>query len=372
MSQTLSVALGARAYDIMIGPALLERAGQILAPHLNRQRVFVVTDETVNAAHGARLIAGLGAEGVTADVIALPPGEQSKSFVMLETLIDRLLTGGIDRRDLILAFGGGVIGDLAGLAAGLVKRGCAYAQIPTSLLAQVDSAVGGKTAVNVARGKNLVGLFHQPVMVVADTDALATLPARQLRAGYAEIVKYGALGDADFFAWLEANGENVIAGAASARIEAIRRACAMKAAIVARDETETGERALLNLGHTFAHAIESVYGYSDLVLHGEAVAVGLRQAARFSAALGHCDSDVVDRLEAVLARAGLATNASALGDQRTIRVDDAIAAMRLDKKSVSGRMTFILLRAIGAAFISTAIEESAVRAFLASEPGFTL
>lgn len=365
----LTVDLGERSYDIRIGSGLLERAGEILAPHLNRMRTFVVADSTAREKHGARLEAGLGAEGVAADWIDVAPGEASKSFAGLEDVLDRLIAKGADRRDLVLAFGGGVVGDLAGLASALLKRGCAFAQAPTTLLAQVDSAVGGKTAINTGAGKNLVGVFHQPVAVIADVDTLDTLPTRHLRAGYAEIVKYGALGDVGFFDWLEANGAACLSGDRAARIEAVRRSCAMKAAVVSRDETETGERALLNLGHTFGHALEAAYGFSDALLHGEAVAAGMGLAFDFSAALGLSPAADAARLKTHLRAAGLPAGAADLPPGAELAADRLLAAMEHDKKMVGGRLTFVLARGLGAAFVARDVDRGRVRAFLA-DAGF--
>lgn len=360
----LTVGLEDRSYEIHIGADLLQRSGQLLAPHLNRMRTFIVADETVKALHGRRLESGLGAEGVEAVWIAVPPGESAKSFASLERVVSALVALGADRRDLVLAFGGGVVGDLAGFASAIMKRGCAYAQIPTTLLSQVDSAVGGKTAVNLASGKNLAGLFHQPVAVIADIGALETLPERELRAGYAEIVKYGALGDVRFFEWLEANGAGVISGDRALRIEAVRRSLAMKAAIVERDETETGERALLNLGHTFGHALESAYGFSSALLHGEAVAAGMGLAFDFSSDQGLCAIADSDRLKAHIRAAGLPAGIGDLSRREGLDADALLAAMRQDKKVVGGRFNLILARRIGEAFIAADVDQAAVKAFL--------
>lgn len=361
----LSVGLGARAYDIHIGADLLQRSGQILAPHLNRMRTFIVADARVRALHGAKLESGLGAEGVSATWIEVAPGEASKSFATLERVVGDLIAGGADRRDLVLAFGGGVVGDLAGFAAAIMKRGCAYAQIPTTLLAQVDSAVGGKTAVNLSQGKNLAGLFHQPVAVIADIAALDTLPERELRAGYAEIVKYGALGDREFFSWLEAAGGAPLSGDRSLRAEAVRRSLSMKAAIIERDETETGERALLNLGHTFGHALESAYGFSNSLLHGEAVAAGMGLAFDFSVRQGLCDPAEGLRLKAHLRACGLADGVGNLPEGPALDAKALLASMFHDKKTVSGRLNLVLARGLGAAFIAENVDPAAIEAFLA-------
>jgi len=272
------VDLAGRGYDIRIGPGLLARAGAHIGPLLARPFTVIVTDETVAGLHLERLKAGLAAAGIDAETIVLPPGEATKSMAELTRLLERLLALKVERDDLIVALGGGVIGDLAGFAAAVLRRGVGLIQAPTTLLAQVDSSVGGKTGVNSAAGKNLIGAFHQPRLVLADTEVLETLPPRDFLAGYAEVVKYGLLGDAGFFAWLEKNGPAMLAGDEAARIYAVRRCCEMKAAIVARDEFERGERALLNLGHTFGHALEAATGYSARLLHGEGVAIGLALA----------------------------------------------------------------------------------------------
>jgi 3-dehydroquinate synthase len=355
----VDVALGARSYAIHIETGLLGRAGELLAPYARNGRTIVISDEIVWALQGERL-------AVEAEPILLPPGEGSKSWAALEALIDRLLALGVERSDHIIAFGGGVIGDLAGFAAAILKRGCGLVQIPTTLLAQVDSSVGGKTGINVAAGKNLVGAFHQPAAVLIDPACLDTLPPRQLRAGYAEVVKYGLLGDADFFAWCEAEGEKLIAGDPAAREHAIQVSVAAKAAIVAEDERETGgKRALLNLGHTFAHALEAETGFSDLLIHGEAVALGMALAFRFSAERGLCAAGDAERVSDHLEAIGLATN---LG---SIQASGAalVAHMRHDKKASGGRLPFILVRGIGEAFVDTEVDLADVAAFLDRQRG---
>jgi 3-dehydroquinate synthase len=285
--ETVSVDLGARSYDILVGHGALAELGPRLLPMLKQKRVFVLTDEHVEAAHRARVEAVLSASGITSSWLALTPGEKTKTFSNLEAILDWLLEGGADRSDILVALGGGVIGDIAGLSANLMKRGMGFVQVPTTLLAQVDSSVGGKTAVNSPRGKNLIGAFYQPRLVIADTELLATLPARELRAGYAEIVKYGLINDPAFFDWLEANGARVLALEADAITYAVAVSCRAKAAIVAEDETEKGVRALLNLGHTFGHALEAANNYRPDLLHGEAVAIGMALAFRYGAATGH-------------------------------------------------------------------------------------
>jgi len=362
MSATrVEVALGARSYPILIEPGLLERAGALLASYASNGRLVVISDEIVWALQGERLIAGLAGADLEALPILLPPGEATKGWEALTTLLDRLLALGVERGDHVLAFGGGVIGDLAGFAAAILKRGCGLVQLPTTLLAQVDSSVGGKTGINVSAGKNLVGAFHQPSLVLIDPLCLDTLPPRELRAGYAEIVKYGLLGDAAFFAWCEANGEALIAGDVDARHHAIAKSVAAKAAIVAADEREaTGRRALLNLGHTFAHALETESGFS--MPHGEAVALGILLAFRFSAERGLCAEADADCVEAHLAAVGLPTSLADVG----ITADgEALAAHMLhDKKASGGQLTLILVRGIGEAFVERDIAASDVAVFL--------
>lgn len=274
MSRTVPVGLGDRAYEVVIGRGLIDEAGARIRPFLKRDRIAVVSDETVWALHGARLSAALAAQGIVTASVVVPAGEQSKSFEGLAEVSDRLLALELDRGDLIVAFGGGVVGDLAGFAAAIYKRGVDFVQIPTTLLAQVDSSVGGKTAIDTPRGKNLIGAFHQPRLVLADLDVLGTLDARQMRAGYAEVIKYGLLGDFAFFEWLEANAAAVLALEPAALLHAVARSVEMKAEIVAEDEKEAGRRALLNLGHTFGHALEAETGYGEALMHGEAVAAG--------------------------------------------------------------------------------------------------
>jgi 3-dehydroquinate synthase len=350
----VDVALGERSYPIHIETGLLDRAGEMLAPYAGNGRLVVISDEIVWALQGGRL-------AIQADPILLPPGEGSKSWAGLEALIDRLLALGVERGDHIVAFGGGVIGDLAGFAASILKRGCGLIQIPTTLLAQVDSSVGGKTGINTGAGKNLVGAFHQPAAVLIDPACLDTLPPRQLRAGYAEVVKYGLLGDSGFFAWCEANGERLIAGDAAARAHAIYVSVAAKAAIVAADERETGgKRALLNLGHTFAHALEAETGFSDLLLHGEAVALGMALAFRFSAERGICSEGDAERVANHLEAMGLTTTLGPIPASG----DALVEHMRHDKKASGGRLPFILVRGIGEAFVDKKVELADVAAFL--------
>jgi 3-dehydroquinate synthase len=366
VNRTVAVGLGARAYDVVIGPGLLDEAGRRIAPLLKRQRLAVVSDETVWALHGARLTAALEAVGLAVPPIVIAPGEQTKSFDGLAELSDRLLALGLDRGDLIAAFGGGVVGDLTGFAAAIYKRGIDFVQIPTTLLAQVDSSVGGKTAIDTPRGKNLIGAFHQPRLVLADLDVLATLPDREMRAGYAEVIKYGLLGDFAFFEWLEANGAKVLARDPEALGLAVARCVEMKAEIVAEDETEQGRRALLNLGHTFGHALEAETGYGAALLHGEAVAAGQAIAFRFAAARGLCPAQDAVRAERAIAAAGLPTR---LGDVtgHPFRAAKLVRHMAQDKKAEAGRLTFILARGLGDAFVAKDVDAGLVHDFLLGE-----
>jgi 3-dehydroquinate synthase len=358
----IDVALGARSYEIALGAGALEEAQALLGGRIRGGRLAVVTDDNVWTALGARLEAAFA--GIRLDVIAVPPGEASKSWAGLAQVVDRLLALEIERSDTILAFGGGMVGDLAGFAASILKRGCAFVQVPTTLLAQVDSSVGGKTAINTPAGKNLVGTFHQPAAVLIDPATLDTLPARELRAGYAEIVKYGLIGDAGFFAWCEANGAALLAGDSAARLHAIEASVRAKAAIVAEDERETlGRRALLNLGHTFGHALEAETGFSDRLLHGEAVALGMVLAFRFSAARGLCPPEDAARVAAHLAASGLPTRLD-FGTPGSL-----VAHMRSDKKASGGKVPFILARGIGAAFVDHSVGLDEVEEFLAAELG---
>ncbi|MGD9800623.1 MAG: 3-dehydroquinate synthase [Parvularculaceae bacterium] len=361
-----SVNIGAQSYEIHIGEGLLESAGALLKPTLNRPWAVIVTDRHVDAAQGPRLEYGLGAAGVAFEKIVLEPGEAAKSMQGVTDLVERLIALGVERNDTILAFGGGGIGDLAGFAAAIVKRGCAFAQIPTTLLAQVDSSVGGKTAVNSTHGKNLIGAFHQPKIVISDVAALATLPARELKAGYAEVVKYGALGDEPFFAWLENRGADVLAGDATARRVAVKRACETKAEIVAADEREHGVRALLNLGHTFGHALEAAQGYSGGLLHGEAVSVGMMLAFDFSVAMKGCPPADAERLRAHLKATGLPSTLADAARGGEFAADALLSAMLQDKKVEQGALTLILVRRLGEAYIEKAVDPSTIVEFLKS------
>jgi 3-dehydroquinate synthase len=363
MSEKIDVKLGTRSYLIHIAPGAIDQAGTLLKPFAPPS-VAIVTDRHVAKNHLVPLVASLEHAGIDGRAIVLSPGESTKSFGGLEKLCGALLEAGVDRGGLIIALGGGVIGDLAGFAAGILKRGIDYVQIPTTLLAQVDSSVGGKTAINTAQGKNLVGLFHQPRMVIADTAVLATLPRRELLAGYAEVVKYGVLGDEKFFVWLETNGAQALRGDAEKLGHIVARSCTMKAEIVARDEREQGDRALLNLGHTFGHALEAATDYSDRLLHGEAVAIGMVLALRLSASLGYAPAADAERLARHLHAIGLP---AALADIPGVRpaTDTLLAHMMHDKKAASGQLTFVLSRGLGRTFTSRNVPLDAVRAVLA-------
>ena len=366
MIRTVGVGLGERAYEVAIDRGLLHTAGERIAPFLKRRRTAVISDETVWGLHGATLGAALDRAGIAWSSIVVPPGEQTKSFEGLAEVSDRLLALQLDRGDLIVAFGGGVVGDLAGFAAAIYKRGVDFVQVPTTLLAQVDSSVGGKTAIDTPRGKNLIGAFHQPRLVLADLDVLATLPPREVRAGYAEVIKYGLLGDVAFFEALEAEGRAVVALEPTPLARAVERSVEMKAQVVAQDEKEQGGRALLNLGHTFGHALEAETGYGAALLHGEAVAAGMALAFRFSAAQGLCPPADARRAGAAIAAAGLPAGLPAVSD-KTFDVERLLTHMRQDKKAEGGALTFVLARRLGQAFVAKDVDPGAVRAFLVEE-----
>jgi shikimate kinase/3-dehydroquinate synthase len=363
----LTVALASASYDVVVGENLLARAGALLAPVLPRKHAFVVTDETVAERHLPTLLAGLAETGFEAVPIVVPPGETTKSLARFESVTDRMLEAGVERRSAVIALGGGVVGDLAGFVAATVLRGLPFVQVPTTLLAQVDSSVGGKTGINTRHGKNLIGAFHQPRIVLADTATLATLPPRELAAGYAEIAKAGLIGDADFFAWCEANGSAVIGGDRAAQAEAILRACAFKARVVGDDEREerpSDGRALLNLGHTFGHALEAEIGYG-VILHGEAVATGIGLAFRLSANLGLCDRADAARVVGHFAALGLPAELAMLN--RRLSAARLVGHMRRDKKVRDGRLNFVLTRGIGQAFTSGDVPVEAVLDLLRAE-----
>ena len=356
----VDVALGQRSYPILIEHGLLDRAGEVLAPVANGGRLIVVADEGAWDAQGARL----AASELAFELVTVPAGETSKSWAGLERLVDRLLALEVERSECLVAFGGGMVGDLTGFAAAILKRGCRFVQVPTTLLAQVDSSVGGKTAINAGAGKNMVGAFHQPEAVLIDPSTLDTLDPRQLRAGYAEVVKYGLIGDVEFFGWCEANGAALLGGDIDARIHAIETSVRAKAAIVGEDERETlGRRALLNLGHTFGHAFEAEAGFSDRLLHGEAVALGMALAFRFSADRGLCSAVDAERVAAHLAAIGLPVR-PAFGTPASL-----VAHIAGDKKKSAGRVPFILARGIGEAFVDHSVGLAEVEAFLSRELG---
>jgi len=361
--QTVHVPLGERAYDILIGPGLIARAGAEIASRLKGRKAAVVTDENVAPLYLKALVASLDEAGIASAAVVLPAGEKTKSFEHLMTACDKVLEARVERNDCVIALGGGVIGDLSGFAAGIIRRGVRFVQLPTSLLSQVDSSVGGKTGINSRHGKNLIGVFHQPDLVLADTDVLNTLSEREFRAGYAEVAKYGLIDKPDFFAWLEANWKAVFAGG-SARIEAIAASCQAKADVVVADERENGQRALLNLGHTFGHALEAATAYdSSRLVHGEGVSIGMVLAHEFSARMNLASPDDARRVERHLQEVGLPTRMSdipgALPPAETLM--DAIAQ---DKKVKSGRLTFILTRGIGQSFVADDVPASEVINFL--------
>ncbi len=362
--ETVHVDLPGRAYNIMIGPGLIEGAGETIGTLLAQPRVAILTDEHVARHHLEPFRAALEKAGITVSALALPAGEATKGWPEFSRAVEWLLAEKIERNDMVVALGGGVIGDLAGFAAAVLRRGVRFVQVPTTLLAQVDSSVGGKTGINAAAGKNLVGAFHQPSLVLADTGCLDTLAERDLKAGYGEVLKYGLLGDAAFFGWLESHGAAVLSGDPEARLKAIRRSCEMKAEIVVRDETEQGDRALLNLGHTFCHALEAATGYGERLLHGEGVAIGCALAFDLSARLGLCAQEEPSRVRAHIADLGLK---SRLGDIEGPLPDaeTLLDLMAQDKKVIGGRLHFIMARGIGEAFVTSDVPRDAVLALLA-------
>ena len=360
---TVSVDLGPRSYDIVVGGGVLKDAGELIAPLLAEPRVVVITDGNVAPHWLEPLEASLNGAGLTHQTIVLEPGEQTKDYAHAEDLTRKLLDARIDRQTALVALGGGVIGDLVGFCAAITLRGLDFVQVPTTLLAQVDSSVGGKTGINMPQGKNLIGAFHQPRLVVADTGTLKTLSPRETRSGYAEVVKYGLINDAGFFSWLESNGPGVIGGEAEALRHAVVTSCKAKAAIVAADETEQGSRALLNLGHTFAHALEARTGYGNALNHGEAVAIGLRLAFDLSVRMGLCPPEDRDRMRGHLEAAGLPAGLRGLADDGW-SADELIDLMGQDKKVRGGKLTFVLVRGIGDAFITADIKRKDVAAVL--------
>lgn len=369
----VSLELGPRSYDILIGPGLIASAGERVRPLLRplirqpgqRPRAVIVTDETVNNLHAAALEHAFEDAGIAHDKVVLPPGEKTKSLPALERLLDDLLTLGVERDDTLIALGGGVTGDITGFAASILRRGIDFIQIPTTLLAQVDSSVGGKTGVNTAQGKNLIGAFHQPRLVLADTSVLDTLPAREFLSGYAEVVKYGLIDDADFFAWLEKNSSAVISGDAGARRHAVETSCRAKARVVSADERENGARALLNLGHTFGHALEAMADYGPDLRHGEAIAIGMVMAFDLSVKLGLCPPEDAERVRRHLAQAGLPVGPTAIPCLRERWSSDRMMTyIAQDKKVSGGRATYILARGIGKSFVTQDVDGSELAALL--------
>ena len=348
---SVRVDLGARGYDILVGAGLLAAVGRYIRPLLRHPRVVVITDSNVAPLYLAAVKTALGEADIECTAITLPAGEQTKDFAHLEALVEDLLAGKVGRDTTLVALGGGVIGDLAGFAAAITMRGMDFVQIPTTLLAQVDSAVGGKTGINTRHGKNLVGAFHQPRLVLSDVATLDTLPKRELLAGYAEVVKYGLIRDAAFFRWLEVNGLRLCGGDQEARRHAIVTCCAAKAAIVAEDEREAGRRVLLNLGHTFGHALEAQSGFGDTLLHGEAIAIGMVLAFELSARLGLCRPADAKRVRRHLSELGLPVGLRGPAD-RSWSADGLLAHMARDKKVLGGKLGFVLVRGIGEAFVT--------------------
>lgn len=363
--ETVRVELGERAYDIVIGPNVLTRLGTLLSELAPGARIAIVSDSTVDRLHGEALRLAVAGKVQIATTITVPPGESSKCFAELERVVGALLDARVERGDILVALGGGVVGDLAGFSAAILRRGIRYVQVPTSLLAQVDSSVGGKTGIDTSHGKNLVGAFHQPTLVLADTALLDTLSPREFRAGYAEIAKYGLIDDEPFFSWLEKDWRDVFAGG-PARIHAIAISCRSKARVVAADEREGGQRALLNLGHTFGHAFETAAGFTGRLVHGECVSIGMVMAFGFSARLGLCDPACEARVARHLAEVGLPTRPSHIEGA----VPDADALLDLiaqDKKVERGALTFILAEGIGKAFVRKDVPAAQVRDFLATQ-----
>ena len=360
----VNVDLGSRSYEVRIGQNLIAQAGHQIAPLLHRRKVAVITDDTVAARHLMDLAKAFETAGIAMTALTIPPGESSKGWEQFARCVEWLLEQKIERRDVVVAFGGGVVGDLVGFAAAVLRRGVRFVQIPTTLLAQVDSSVGGKTGINTPQGKNLVGAFHQPSLVLADIDVLATLSPRDFLAGYGEVVKYGLLGDARFYDWLESNAPKMAQGDTALRQYAVTRSIEMKAGIVSRDETEEGERALLNLGHTFCHALEKATGFSDRLLHGEGVAIGCALAFELSQRLGLCAQEAPSRVRAHLKAMGMKTDLSDIqGDLPG--AEALLALMGQDKKVIDGKLRFILARGIGEAFVAEDVPPDLVRGLLA-------
>lgn len=362
----VTVDLGERSYQIVVADGLLAQMGDYVAPLIRNKRVFVLSDSTVWGLHGEAMLSGLQQCGLEVELIEVAPGEHTKNWDELGRILNQLLDAGAGRDDLLIAFGGGVVGDLTGLAAALMKRGMGLVQVPTTLLAQVDSSVGGKTAVNTAHGKNLIGAFYQPLLVLADTGLLKTLPERERRAGYAEIVKYGLINDPEFLDWLEQNGARVIALETEAIAHAVAVSCRSKADIVRQDEKEGGVRALLNLGHTFGHTLEAANGYGPDLLHGEAVGTGMALALRYSVRLGLIEPEDATRACKILALGGLETDLAELSGGPYIATDLA-EAMKQDKKVRAGKVPLILSRGLAGAFILPDADLEDVTRFLEQE-----
>ncbi len=362
--RTVNIDLPGREYDILIGGGLLSDAGRLVATHLGKGRCGIVTDENVAGYHLKELEAALSAEGRHKGSIVLPPGEATKCFAQLEKLSQGLLEMGLERGDFVVAFGGGVIGDLAGFASSILRRGVRLVQIPTSLLAQVDSSVGGKTGINTPQGKNLIGTFHQPNLVIADIDVLKTLPEREMRAGYAEVAKYGLLGDAEFFSWLEQNWQAIFEHDTAALTKTIETSVRAKARVVIEDEKEAGVRGLLNLGHTFGHALEASTGFSSRLLHGEGVSIGMVLAFQFSERTGLCPKGTAQRVAHHLDEAGLPTRIADIEGPK-LNADELVRLMGQDKKVRDGQITFVLATDIGKAYLTQDVDLKAVRDMLA-------
>ena len=363
MNVSIKVPLDKRAYYIEIGQGLLSNAAQYILPLLHRRKVVIVTDKNVSALHSKTLVDSLDAAGIFHSTLTLPPGEATKSWAFLQETVEFLLKERVERADVVIALGGGVIGDLVGFAAAILRRGVRFVQVPTSLLAQVDSSVGGKTGINTSEGKNLVGAFHQPCLVLVDVDVLKTLDQRDFMSGYGEVVKYGLLGNEVFFSWLEKNGSAIFMGDTEARLEAIRMSCQIKVDIVIKDETEQGDRALLNLGHTFGHALEAATGYSNRLLHGEGVAIGCVLAFELSARLGLCSQEAPLRLRSHLRTMGMKIDISDIKGSLPNSVE-LLSIMAQDKKVVDGKLNFILVKDIGKSFIMSDIDEDIILSVL--------
>ncbi len=358
VKKTLSVALGERSYDIVVGDGIIMELGDLILSKLGCRRCFIVTDRNV-AIHWLPSVKwSLVKSGIDAELIELPAGESTKSFTKLNWLVSKLLDAKVKRDDIIIALGGGVVGDLAGFAAAVTLRGLNFVQVPTTFLAQVDSSVGGKTGINTPQGKNLVGCFHQPSLVIADTRVLDTLPHRELLSGYAEVLKYGLIRNREFFLWLEMNGSKILSGDPEARLFAIMESCRIKAQLVSADEKETGDRALLNFGHTFGHALEAKVSFDDRLLHGEAVSIGMVIAMQLSNAIGICPGQDVSRVLRHATQVGLPVNISTIEGSKRWTPSSLVEHMRHDKKVLRGQMRFILIREIGEAFITTDVQES--------------